>query len=86
LGKFPFAIDKILELDTVLASAVEDAQRRNPAAEIGGSNYWEICDSYLVAANGICDDAREAIYELTKRLDKVDGELRDPPKLTVDVT
>lgn len=85
LGKFPFELDKILELDTVLAEAVDGAQRRKPAAAIGGANYWEICDAYLVAANRICDDARAAIEELTTRLDKVDSELRDPPKLTVDV-
>jgi hypothetical protein len=70
----------------VLAAAVRGAQRANPPAAIGGGNYWEICDSYLVAANKICDDARHAIDGLTKRLDHVDDELRDPPKLNVDVS
>ncbi|RSN27478.1 hypothetical protein DL990_30335 [Amycolatopsis sp. WAC 01416] len=85
LGKFPFAIDKILGLDKVLAEAVQGAQRTKDPAAIGGGNYWEICDSYLVAANGICDDARAAITKLTARLDNVDDELRDPPQLNVDV-
>lgn len=82
LGKFPFELDKILQLDTVLDEAVKHAQQKKDAAEIGGSNYWEICDSYLVAANGICDDARAAIQELTTRLGKVDNELRSPPALS----
>lgn len=86
LGKFPFAADKVLGLDKVLAEAVQGAQRTKDPAAIGGSNYWEICDSYLVAANGICDDARAAINQLTSRLDKVDDELRDPPQLNVDVS
>ncbi|MCR6482576.1 hypothetical protein M8542_07085 [Amycolatopsis sp. OK19-0408] len=86
LGKFPFALDKVLQLDTVLADAVAGAQRTKDPAAIGGANYWEICDAYLVAANRICDDARAAIEKLTGRLDQVDNELRDPPKLTVDVS